>query len=131
MMHGWLRTLLVLALINTGACSYLLYPDRRGPQVSPTTLPDPSHLLIGLIGYRFAFAVDLDAGRLYIPSDGERALKDHRHRLRRIPPEEVPTIADRANIARELTNWLNKPVSVSRLTFYRLKPRRPAGRLLI
>ncbi|MEW5734636.1 MAG: hypothetical protein AB1921_07260 [Thermodesulfobacteriota bacterium] len=77
---GWKKAVMlavVLAfLVQTAACGYFLYPERRGRtqgKVDPAVaIMDGACLLLFIIPGVIAFAVDFSSGAIYMAGDGKK-----------------------------------------------------------
>ncbi len=72
--------LILFILFSTASCGYLLYPNRRGQQVSENAKLDVGVVVLDSVGLLFflipgivSFAVDYNYGTLYLPANLEKA----------------------------------------------------------
>ena len=76
--------LMLLAVLNTTACGYFLFPERVGQtagRLDPTiVILDAAGLLVGVIPGVVAFAVDITTGAIYLPAGEKSSVEKHAER---------------------------------------------------
>lgn len=108
---------LLVALLNTAACGYLIYPERqgsRGDHVDGTVVAlDAVGLLFFVLPGVVAFAVDFATGSIYLPKGKEGPFSMSGPNLNSPAPEgwvavaQVAPFADDATIAAALRDHLH------------------------
>ncbi len=106
----WCGLALVVSMLNTAACGYLIYPERqglRGDRVDGTVVAlDAIGLLLILPGI-IAFAVDFSTGCIYLPEDAQGSFSANEPAPNGWKPvARVAPFADEKTIAAALQNYL-------------------------
>lgn len=122
---------LAVAMLNTAACGYLIYPERqglRGDRVDGTVIAlDAIGLLLILPGI-IAFAVDFSTGCIYLPKDTNGPFSLNAPALNQAAPEgwvavaQVAPFADDATIAAALQQHLHIETNLSTAAPIEWKP---------
>ena len=98
---------LVLALSNTAACGYLIYPERqglRGDRVDGTVVAlDAIGLLFFVLPGVVAFAVDFSSGCIYLPESQQGSFSLNTPALEHPAPAGWVEVAQVAPFADEAT----------------------------
>ena len=110
----WGSVALIVAMLNSAACGYLIYPERqgsRGDRVDGTVVAlDAIGLLFFIFPGVVAFAVDFSTGCIYMPKgkDGAFSLQENPKTEAEewVPVAQVAPFADDATIAAALQNYL-------------------------
>ena len=106
----WCGLALVVSMLNTAACGYLIYPERqglRGDRVDGTVVAlDAIGLLLLLPGI-IAFAVDFSTGCIYLPEDAQGSFSANESSPKGwVPVAQVAPFADEQTIAVALQKYL-------------------------
>ena len=110
----WGSVALIIAMLNTAACGYLIYPERqgsRGDRVDGTVVAlDAIGLLFFILPGVVAFAVDFSTGCIYMPKGKDGTFSQQENPKTEseewIPVAQVAPFADDATIAAALQNYL-------------------------
>ena len=124
---------MVAALTSTSGCGYFLYPERVGQEpgkVDPTVLIlDSLALLAGVLPGVVSLAVDFSTGAVWLPSGEKSSVEKHMENIEEALPKKEgaylkiqmdPEAMSHDEIARAVSEELNRPISKEQITIYSL-----------
>lgn len=118
----------LVAVLNTSACGYFLYPERVGNtsgKIDPAVvILDAAGLFLGVIPGVVAFAVDLTTGAIYL-SPGERSTIEKHDKRLGLTGDATWQKVNRANtridskaMAGELSSLVGRQIEPAEIQFY-------------
>ncbi|MBI9075996.1 MAG: hypothetical protein JEZ02_11335 [Desulfatibacillum sp.] len=121
--RSWKKTIgllvLVLFLVQTAACGFIVYPERRGQAGgrvdAGVVVMDGLCLLLFIIPGVIAFAVDFSSGAIYLPG-GRAALDDENVRVVMADPKDLDNatleriVHEQTGLSIEVKNATMKPL---------------------
>lgn len=123
---------LIVAMLNTVACGYLIYPERqglRGERVDGTVVAlDAIGLLFFILPGVVAFAVDFSTGCIYLPKGAQGPFSMKAPPVNKPAPEgwvavaQVAPFADDAAIAAALRQYLRVDAAAARSAHIEWRP---------
>ncbi len=123
------RAIALIVLLNTSACGFLIYPERKGQtsgKIDPTiVILDAAGLVFGLLPGVVAFAVDIATGTIYLSPGETSAIEKHSKdfsvieglNLRSI--EQSETTIDNAKTANKLSFLIDQSINEDDIKYFK------------